>query len=76
MSVVSFILDSMEPETIAKQLDLRGIAIRAGHHCAQPALRRYGLGSAARASIGLYNTLEELDLLIGAVRELSGNYIP
>lgn len=76
MSVVSFILDSMEPEMIAKQLDRRGIAIRAGHHCAQPTLQRYGLKSTARASIGLYNTFDELDLLIDAVRELSGNCSP
>lgn len=73
MSVVSFILAGMEPEIIAKQLDQKGIAIRAGQHCAQPTLKRYGLRSTARASIGLYNTFDELDLLIGAVRELSGN---
>ncbi len=73
ISVVSFILDNMEPEMIAKELDRRGIAIRAGQHCAQPALQHYGLKSTARASIGLYNTFEELDLLIDSVRELSGN---
>jgi cysteine desulfurase/selenocysteine lyase len=73
-SVVSFILDSMEPEMIANQLDQRGIAIRAGQHCAQPTLQRYGLKSTARASIGLYNTFDELDLLIDSVRELSGKY--
>ncbi len=73
MSVVSFVLDNMEPDMIAKLLDRRGIAIRAGQHCAQPTLQRYGLKSTARASIGLYNTHDELDLLINSVRELSGN---
>lgn len=71
-SVLSFILDNMEPEIIAKQLDQRGIAIRAGHHCAQPVLQRYGLKSSARASIGLYNTFDELDLFIDTIREISG----
>jgi cysteine desulfurase/selenocysteine lyase len=72
-SVLSFILDNMEPEIIAKQLDQRGIAIRAGQHCAQPVVARFGVRSTARASIGLYNTFDELDLFINTIRELSGN---
>jgi cysteine desulfurase/selenocysteine lyase len=71
-SVISFILDSVQPDIIASHLDKRGIAIRAGHHCAQPVHQRLGLPGTARASIGLYNTYEELDLLISAVRELAG----
>ncbi len=70
-SVVSFILDSVQPDIIASRLDKRGIAIRAGHHCAQPLHQRLGLPGTARASIGLYNTHEELDQLISAVRELA-----
>lgn len=73
ISVVSFVLDNMDPDMIAKQLDQRGIAIRAGQHCAQPILARFGVRSAARASIGLYNTFDELDLFINTIRELSGN---
>ena len=67
--VVTFVTDT-DPETVAKKLDAQGIAIRAGHHCAQPALLRYGLTSAARASLGMYNTAEEIDTLIRAVSEI------
>jgi cysteine desulfurase/selenocysteine lyase len=72
ISVVSFVLQSMDAAMIAEQLDKRGVAIRAGKHCAQPVLERFGVNSAARASIGLYNTFEELDLLTDTVRQLSG----
>lgn len=71
MSVAAFVMDTAEPMTIAQQLNNRGIAIRAGHHCAQPALAHYGLKSAARASLGLYNTYEDIDALVRAVRELA-----
>lgn len=70
-SVASFVMNTAEPMTIAQQLNNRGIAIRAGHHCAQPALAHYGLNSAARASLGLYNTYEDIDALVRAVRELA-----
>jgi cysteine desulfurase/selenocysteine lyase len=73
ISVVSFVLDNMDPDTVARQLDQRGIAIRAGQHCAQPVVARFGVRSTARASIGLYNTFDELDLFINTIRELSGN---
>ncbi len=72
ISVVSFVLQSVDADTIAEQLDKRGVAIRAGRHCAQPVLERFGVKSAARASIGLYNTFDELDLLKDTVRRLSG----
>jgi cysteine desulfurase/selenocysteine lyase len=61
----------MEPEAVAQALDKNGIAIRAGHHCAQPVLRRYGLKSMARASIGLYNTFDEMDLFVRSVAEIA-----
>ncbi len=72
MSVATFVMDTAEPVTIAQQLNNHGIAIRAGHHCAQPALAHYGLTSASRASLGLYNTYEDIDALVRAVRELAG----
>lgn len=71
MSVAAFVMDTAEPVTIAQQLNNRGIAIRAGHHCAQPALAHFGLTNAARASLGLYNTYEDIDALVRAVRELA-----
>ncbi len=71
-SVAAFVMDTAEPMTIAQQLNNHGIAIRAGHHCAQPALAHFGLKSAARAALGLYNTYEDIDALVRAVRELAG----
>jgi cysteine desulfurase/selenocysteine lyase len=67
--VVSFVTD-MPPETVAQKLDAQGIAVRSGHHCAQPALLRYGLVSAVRASLGMYNTPEDVDALVQAVAEM------
>lgn len=70
--VVTFRVDGVKPEQIAQKLDAQGIAIRAGHHCAQPALHHYGLDSAARASLGVYNTPDDVDALIKAVAGLAG----
>jgi cysteine desulfurase/selenocysteine lyase len=72
ISVVSFVLDGLEPDAIARKLDRLGIAVRSGHHCAQPVHQCFGIPSTARASIGLYNTAEELNRLIEAVREMAG----
>jgi replication-associated recombination protein RarA len=72
-SVVAFVLEGWHPPDIARFLDTRGVAIRAGHHCAMPVHERFNLPGTARASIGLYNTYEELDLLLESVRELSLN---
>ena len=70
-SVVSFVMDNVQPDIIAKYLDQHGIAIRAGHHCAQPVLAHFGLENSARASIGLYNTLGEMETFAAALRELA-----
>jgi cysteine desulfurase / selenocysteine lyase len=70
-SVLSFVLDGCTPEEIGSALDQEGIAVRAGHHCAQPILRRYGLESAVRASLAMYNTRDEVDLLVAALRRLT-----
>lgn len=70
-SVVSFIVNSAEPAVIAKYLDQQGIAIRAGHHCAQPVLYHYDLKSTARASIGFYNTFEEINTLVKNISEMA-----
>lgn len=72
-SVLSFVLDSCAPEEVGSALDKEGIAVRAGHHCAQPILRRYGLESTVRASLAMYNTRSEVDLLVAALRRLAAD---
>jgi cysteine desulfurase/selenocysteine lyase len=70
--VVSFMLDRAHAHDIATLLDRNGIAVRAGHHCAEPLMRRLGLQSTARASFGIYSTVEEIDALadtLGKIRE-------
>lgn len=66
--VVSFVVDDIHPHDLGTFLDSDGIAIRAGHHCAQPLMRRLGLTGTARASFALYNTTDEVDLLLASVR--------
>ncbi|MCF3145916.1 cysteine desulfurase [Streptomyces platensis] len=70
IAVLTFTLAGHDPSEIAAWLDRDGIAIRAGHHCAQPALAHYGLASAARASLALYNTSEEVDKLVASLQQL------
>jgi cysteine desulfurase/selenocysteine lyase len=67
---VSFVIAGHAPGEVAKHLDRHGIAVRAGHHCAQPILRRFGYEQTLRASLGLYNGPDDIDRLIGALREL------
>ncbi|MBA1145832.1 cysteine desulfurase [Ectothiorhodospiraceae bacterium WFHF3C12] len=74
-AVVSFTMDQAHPHDIGTILDMNGVAIRAGHHCAQPVMDFYGVAATARASFGLYNTHAEVDALVAAldkVRELFG----
>jgi len=70
-SVLSFILDGASVEQVGKHLASQGIAVRAGHHCAQPILRRFGLEATVRPTIAFYNTSEEIDKLVSAIRELA-----
>ncbi len=65
--VVSFTMDCAHPHDIGQILDEEGIAIRAGHHCAQPIMDRYGLSSTARASFAVYNTVDEIDRLVEGI---------
>jgi cysteine desulfurase/selenocysteine lyase len=71
-SVLSFVLEGRGNEEVGKYLNARGIAVRAGHHCAQPALRFFGLEGTLRPSLAFYNTFGDLDRLAGALRELAG----
>jgi len=72
-SVLSFVLDGCRPEDVGSALDKDGIAVRAGHHCAQPILRRYGLESTVRASLAMYNTRGEVGLLVAALNRLAAD---
>lgn len=65
--VLSFVLDGMRTEDVGSALDKEGIAVRSGHHCAQPILRRFGLESTVRASLAPYNTNEDIDALVAAL---------
>jgi len=74
-SVLSFVMDGVHPHDIGTILDSEGIAVRAGHHCAQPVMARYGVSATVRASFALYNTAEEIDALVAGlqkVREVFG----
>jgi cysteine desulfurase / selenocysteine lyase len=68
--VLSFIIDGFRTEEIGDYLNRHGIAVRSGHHCAQPILRRFGLESTVRASLALYNTYEDIDTLVMALWNL------
>lgn len=67
VSVLSFAMEAAHPHDIGTVLDSEGIAIRAGHHCAQPLMQRYGVPAMARASLAFYNTREEIDALVVAL---------
>jgi cysteine desulfurase/selenocysteine lyase len=69
-SVISFVMDGLRTEEIGDYLNRHGIAVRGGHHCAQPILRRFGLESTVRATFALYNTCEEVDALVAALWDL------
>lgn len=71
-SVLSFVLDGYSTEEVGKALNEEGIAVRSGHHCAQPILRRMGLETTVRPSLAFYNTCEEVDRLVSVVRSLAG----
>jgi cysteine desulfurase/selenocysteine lyase len=68
--VLSFLLDSVHPHDIGTILDQEGIAIRTGHHCAQPVMQRFGIAATARASFALYNTREEVDALVEGLQKV------
>ena len=75
-SVLSFVLDGHSNQDIGVALNRVGIAVRTGHHCAQPILRRFGLESTVRPSLAFYNTHQEVDLLVSTVRRIkSGQFV-
>ena len=70
-SVLSFVLKGYTTEEVGKALNEEGIAVRTGHHCAQPILRRFGVETTVRPSLAFYNTCEEVDRFIAVIRRLS-----
>jgi len=69
-SVLSFVVEDVHPHDIGTILDQEGIAVRAGHHCAQPVMKRFNVPATARASFAFYNTREEVEKLAGAVEKV------
>ena len=67
-AIVSFTVEGIHPHDVGTILDRRGVAVRAGHHCAQPVMKRFGVPATARASFALYNTHAEVEALVAAVR--------
>jgi cysteine desulfurase/selenocysteine lyase len=65
--VLAFVIEDVHPHDVGTILDQEGIAIRAGHHCAQPVMKRFNVPATARASFSFYNTKEEVDTLAAAV---------
>ena len=70
-SVLSFTLDGYKSEEVGAALNQEGIAVRSGHHCAQPILRRFGLETTVRPSLAFYNTYAEIDVMVSAIQHLS-----
>jgi cysteine desulfurase/selenocysteine lyase len=69
-SVLSFVIDDIHPHDIGTILDQEGIAVRAGHHCAQPVMQRFKVPATARASFAFYNTKEEVDILASTIEKV------
>jgi cysteine desulfurase / selenocysteine lyase len=72
-SVLSFVLAGYAPEEVGTALNQEGIAVRAGHHCAQPILRRFGLETTVRASLAMYNTCSEIDQFVNCLHRLQAD---
>ena len=69
-SVISFVLEGVHPHDIGTILDQQGIAIRTGHHCAQPVMMRYNVPATGRASMSFYNTRQEIDALVAGLHQV------
>ena len=68
-SILSFVMDGIHPHDVGTIVDREGVAIRTGHHCAQPVMDRLGIPATARASLAIYNTREEIDALVAALQK-------
>jgi cysteine desulfurase/selenocysteine lyase len=73
-SVISFVLEQLHAHDVGTLLDLDGIAVRTGHHCAMPVMERFGVAATTRASFALYNTRDEIDALVASVRRMAERF--
>jgi cysteine desulfurase/selenocysteine lyase len=69
-SVLSFVIEGVHPHDAGSILDYEGVAVRTGHHCAQPVMDRFGVPATIRASLGVYNTREDIDVLVRGIRKV------
>ena len=67
--LVSFIIDGIHPYDLGTIIDKMGVAVRTGHHCAEPVMTRFGIPGTVRASFALYNTMEEVEIFVNAVKK-------
>ena len=71
--MISFVIEGQRTEDVGSALNQEGIAVRSGHHCAQPILRRFGVESTVRPSFALYNTCADIDALIAALTRVTSH---
>jgi cysteine desulfurase/selenocysteine lyase len=69
-AVLSFVVQGVHPHDVGTVLNEQGVAVRTGHHCAQPVMQRFGVPATVRASFSLYNTLDEVDQLVAGIRRV------
>ena len=69
VSLISFVIKNIHPQDIGVLLDNQGIAVRTGHHCTEPLMKRFGIPGTVRASFAMYNTKEEVDSLVNAIKK-------
>jgi cysteine desulfurase/selenocysteine lyase len=68
--VLSFVIEGLHPHDVGTVLDYEGVAVRTGHHCAQPVMERFGVPAMARASLAFYNTVAEIDALVAGIHRV------
>jgi cysteine desulfurase/selenocysteine lyase len=73
-SLISFVVENVHPHDIGTLLDRDGIAIRTGHHCTEPVMRRYGVPATSRASFAFYNTFEEIDVFVNSLKKVISKF--
>jgi cysteine desulfurase/selenocysteine lyase len=69
-AILSFVIDAVHPHDVGTILDAKGVAVRSGHHCAQPVMERFGVPATVRASLALYNTRADIDALVSGLLEV------
>lgn len=69
--MISFLIEGVHAHDVGTILDMEGVAVRAGHHCAQPVMDRFGVTATARASFAFYNTFEEVDRLVEGIHQVT-----